>query len=598
MTTAVSMPRALRSANEPDAPADGRGSLFWRVLAVVGPIATAVLYWHISRTAIAPRTPWDENHLLQMARLISGDDNVAQLSGSGYYPGWAVILAPIWWFTHDAATVYSAAVTVSNVIGVATIIPLALLGRRLGLTMPQSIVASSIVMILPARSVDADYALSEQVVTFFLVWAVLAAFALWQRPTWRRVVLFIAAIGAAYVTHPRAIALVATAGVWLLALAVRRWRLAVLGLVLLAGVYLAVERFVEHIANRVLLTGYGKRSVLAETLENFDERLFVKVFLNQTWVQVVGTAGLFAIGCVIVIVWTVRELRTRRLGTGAFLFGLVLSTMLVSAIWWNRPDILLTNARLDAWTYSRYIDPVSAIVVLVALAALIQGLRASVTWTAAGVFALGAIPVVFRIAPSVPLWGRISPSNAAILPWARLFPEEPFDFPLVPTFTNDTRFWLWATLFVFACFAVFIALRQRPRALATVTFALVCVLAVLANPSQLRPYPANVTASVEQLESQALGGDLAEIDFNLACRTGAYNTAINWFPFWLSPRVVELVDPNKDEFDSDLVISCSDWPEAAELGARLYVGDADYGYRLWVLPGELQNELDAAGLLE
>lgn len=599
MTTTVRMPRALRSANDGDTQAHGRGNLFWTVLAVVGPIVTAVLYWHISQTAIAPRTPWDENHLLQMARLISGDDNVAQLSGSGYYPGWAVILAPIWWFTHDPATVYSAAVAVSNVIGVATIIPLALLGRHLGLTGPQGVVAASIVMILPARSVDADYALSEQAITFFFAWAVLAAFALWRRPAWWRVILFIAAIGATYVTHPRTIALVATAGVWLLAFALRRWRLALLGLALLAGLYLAVERFAQFIAERALLSGYGKRSELAGTLENFDGKLFAKVFLNQTWVQVVGTAGLFAIGCVIVLVWAIRELRTRRLGTGAFLLGLVVSTMLVSTIWWNRPDILMTYTRLDAWTYSRYIDPVSAIIVLIALAALIRGLRPSMIWLASGVFALGAIPVVFQIAPSVPLWGRTSPSNAAILPWSGLFPEEPFDVPLVPTFTNETRFWLWATVFVFACFAVFLALRHLPRALATVALVGVCVLALLANPSLVRPYPANVTAAVEQIESMTPGDELADVDFDLACRTSAYNTAINWFPYWLSPRVVELVNRNAgQDFGSALVISCRDWPEAEEFGARAYVGDPNYGYRLWVLPGELQSELDAAGLLE
>ncbi|MGO1850229.1 hypothetical protein [Microbacterium sp.] len=602
LNMSITMPSSLREASEPHEQAEGRGKWFWRVLAVISPLATIVLYWYISLTAIAPRTGYDENHLLQMARLISGDDNVTQLAGSGYYPGWAVILAPIWWFTHDAATVYASAITVSNVIGVATIVPLSLIGRRLGLTWPQSITISSIVMLLPARSVHADYALSEQAITFLVVLAVLAAFALWQRPTWWRVVLFVAAVGAAYVTHPRAIALVATAGVWLLAFALRRWYLALLGLVLLAGAYFAAEHFARTIAERVLLNGYGKDGTLQNTLDNFDALLFVKVFLNQTWIQVVGTAGLFAIGCVIVVVWTIRELRVRRLGFGSFMFGAILSTMLVSAIWWTRPDILLRveKVRLDAWTYSRYIDSVSAIIVLIALAALIRGLRLNVIATGAGVFAAGSGVVILWVARNVPLWGQTSASNATILPWRFLFPDEPFDLPLMPTFTNDARFWLWATVFVLACFVAYALLRNTPRTMAVGLLALVSALALLANLSAIRPYPADVTAAIERIESLTHGKeDQTRINFDLACRGPGIANAVNWFPFWLSPRVVEIVDRRVDEqFDSELVISCADWSDAEAFGARPYAADSDFGYGLWVLPGELQDELSAAGLLK
>ncbi|MGO1848389.1 MULTISPECIES: hypothetical protein [unclassified Microbacterium] len=602
MTTTIVMPTSLRQASEPHERTEGRGSWVWRVLAVVGPVATIILYWYIAQSAIAPRTGYDENHLLQMARLISGDDNVTQLAGSGYYPGWAVVLAPIWWFTHDAATVYAAALTVSNVIGVATIVPLALLGRRLRLTWPQSITISSIVMILPARSAFAEYALSEQAIAFFVAWVVLAAFALWQRPSWWRVVLFVAAIGAAYVTHPRTIALVATAGIWLLGFALRRWRLALLGLALLFCAYVAADRFAQYVAERVLLNGYGKDATLQNTLDNFDASIFLKVFLNQTWVQVVGTAGLFAVGSVVVVVWTIRELRERRLGTGTFMFGMILSAVLVSAIWWTRPDVLLRVVgwvRLDAWTYSRYIDPVAAIVVLVALAALVRGLRWSVVATAVGVFAAGAAAVVLGVARNVPLWGWYSASNPAILPWRFLFPDAPFVLPLTPTFTNDARFWVWATTFVFVCLGAYVVLRNRPRTLATCLLALSCALALLANPNMTRPYPANTTGAVEQIESVALGPDRARIDFDIACRAPGRSDAINWLPFWLSPRVVEIVDRRVGErFESDLVVSCEDWPEADAFGARAYDADPDYNYSLWVLPGELQTELDDAGLLK
>lgn len=600
----VPLPRALRAADEhKQSDAAGRGwkRRFWQVAAVIGPIATVLLYWYISQDAIAPRTFYDENHLLQMARRISGDDNVAQLAGSGYYPGWAVIMAPIWWFTHDAATVYTAAVTLSNALGVATILPLAMLGRHLGLSRPQAITLASVVMILPARSVLADYALSEQAIMFFYAWAVLGAFALWRRPTWWRTVLFVAAVFAAYSMHPRALALMLTSAIWLLAFALRRWRLSLLGLALLAVSYRGVDLMVQAFTEPVLISGFGKEDELANTLANFDANIFGKIFLNQTWVQVVGTAGLFAVGSVLVVVWTLRELHSRRLGTGALLFGLVLSTMLVSAVYWTNPGVLLRdeNVRLDAWTYSRYIDPVSAIVVFVALAALIQGVRSGVVWLAAATFVVGSIPVVFWVARYVPMWGQTSASNSAILPWVRILPDEPYELPLVPSFTNEGRFWIWASIFALACLVAMVLLSKRPRALAAGALALVSGLALLANPSAPRLYPEDITAAVEQIESRVLGQDQARIDIDRACRGPGIANTVNWLPFWLSPRVVEIVDRRAGEqFDSELVVSCADWPQAEEFGARAYVADADYGYRLWVLPGELQDQLAADGLLE
>jgi hypothetical protein len=73
---------------------------------------------------------------------------------------------------------------------------------------------------------------------------------------------------------------------------------------------------------------------------------------------------------------------------------------------------------------------------------------------------------------------------------------------------------------------------------------------------------------------------------------------MNWIGFWLSPRDVDLADPpSGTPFDSAYVVSCADWPQAEELGAR-QVADSGYSsYALWVLPGQEQDELEEAGLL-
>ena len=113
--------------------------LFWRITALVIVAVCIALHWQVARSAIAPRTPWDENHVLQMARWISGDHNVTPMTGAGYYPGWSFIMAPIWWFTHDAGAVYFIAIVLGNAIAVATIIPLALAAKRLGVTFWQGV---------------------------------------------------------------------------------------------------------------------------------------------------------------------------------------------------------------------------------------------------------------------------------------------------------------------------------------------------------------------------------------------------------------------------------------------------------------------------
>ncbi|WP_341856573.1 hypothetical protein [Brachybacterium sp. GPGPB12] len=67
----------------------------------------------------------------------------------------------------------------------------------------------------------------------------------------------------------------------------------------------------------------------------------------------------------------------------------------------------------------------------------------------------------------------------------------------------------------------------------------------------------------------------------------------------MSPRNPHVVETQKDEeFTADLVMSCEHWERAEELGARAVVGRPSYGYRIWVSPGAVQDELAQRGPLE
>lgn len=580
-------------------------SWWWWVAAAVAVGACLYLHWEISRSAIAPRTPWDEIHPLETARYLAGDHEVLPLSGSGYYPGWALILAPLWWFTDDPERLYQLAVLIGNVLAVATIAPLTLLARRMGLPVAPALTVSALALCLPGRTVLADYALSEQVILFVLAWTVLAMHALWRRPTVLRTVVFVLCVAACYLTHSRELALVATAGVWLALMAVRHWRVAAVGLPLLAVTSLAVRRFSAHVLDATLLGGSGgKEGLLGQVFENGSVGLFARVLLNQSWAQAVGTAGLAAIGAVVVTAWAVRELRRWRIGPGVFLLGTCLSALLLSAVWWTRPDFLWAGdgyVRLDVWIYTRYVDHVATLLVLVALVALVRGLRRGPLLAALGLFAAVALPVVLWVAKDVALWGALDgPGNSsALLSWVSMFPTEPFPLPQQPTAGNENRFWVWASLFGAAALLAALLLRRAPRVLIALLLATAVTLSLQADPSQRRDAPVAIEQAVERVE--AVTGEQAEVDMDYSCSSPGLtrHQVMNWLGFWLSPRDVDLADPPQGTpFDSEYVVSCEDWPEAAELGALRVSDSGYYGYALWVLPGEEQAALEEAGLLD
>ena len=529
----------------------------------------------------------------QLADQPLGDHTIPLLSGSGYSPGWALLLAPLWWLTDDPETVYHLAVLLGSVLALGTIVPLAMLAHRMGLTVAQGVAVSAIVMSFPGRTVLADYALSEQAILFALAWTAVAMHALWTRPTWWRTALFVLAVLATYLLHSRELALVATAAVWLVLMAVRHWRVTAVGLPLLAVGTVLIRRFSEHVLDETLIGGGGgEEDLLSSTLEGATPSLLLRVLLNQSWAQAVGTAGLAAIGAVVVTGWAFHEIRRWRIGPGVFLFGTALSALGLSALWWTRPDFLWAGdgyVRLDVWIYTRYLDHVAALLVLVALVALVRGLRRGILVPTIGLVVAVSLAVVLWVARDVPLWGALDgPGNSsALLSWVGMFPTTPYPLPQVPTFTDENRFWVWASLFAVEMLLLVLLLRRRPRVAVTLLMATVLVLSIEADPSQSRDAPRRMERAVERVEA-ATGTEDIPLDMDYSCQGPALTRyqVTNWLGFWMSPRQVDLADPPRGTpFDSPYVVSCEDWPRAEEYGARQVADSEFYSYTIWVLPG-------------
>lgn len=582
-----------------DRPAVAAGP-FWNVAAVISVVTLLVLNIIVSRTAIAPRTPWDEIAPLQMARELAGQGPVSQMSGAGYYPGWGILLTPIWWFTQDPAQVYAATIGVVIALAMITILPLMQIARLLGLTSAQAVTAAALTLSVPARTVNADYTLAENLLALLVACSALAAFRLWQRPSPLTLVLFILAVTAAYLTHTRALAVVLAAAVWLLLFVLRDWRVTVGGAALLVGGYWLVKLLVAEITVPMLLSGFGQGELLGDKLENLAPGPFFRVAFAQAWGQFAGSFGVTALGLVVLAFFVWRELRALRVGPYGFMAGLLFIASVVSVIAWSNAG---PQERFDAQVYTRYIDPFAVLAMLLGVVALLRVVRRPLLLVAAGLVVVDTAVVLLKVAPWANTWGTTSgPANsAAILAWTPLRPSEPFPHPLIPAPGNANELWFWASLCLVAGVVVMFAVRTRPRALAVLMLISFAVLSLFANPSQPRDYPAPFTEALESAES--VSGDPAgslSVDLDMECRGPdlTHHQVTNWSGYWLSPREVEIVDPRQDEnYDSDIVIACGDWPRGQELGAEAIAGSGYYTYKVWVLPGELQNELDDAGLL-
>lgn len=593
----LELPRSLRRRT--DVPLNQLGrELWWRWAAIVSVIACVAMHGIVSITAIAPRTPWDENGLLQMGRIILGE-HVPTMSLSGYFPGTSFLIAPIWAFTHDPALVYRLSNILVNLVALAAIIPLALIARRIGLTTAQAVTVAAITMLLPSRVVLADYVLSEQLLSTFVILATLAAFAVWQKPTILNGVLFSLAAAGAYLSHARALPFVVVAGIWLLLFVRKRWQVSVVAIPVLIVATIGVQVVSRAINSQLIPWGFRQDTGFLKKLTSAPPGDLLRILFNQTWVQLVGTSGLIAIGAVVVIVWVLRDLRSWQVGPAGFVAAAAFAAIATSMVAWGGSKFLHEGNRFDVWVYSRYVDPFVVVVVLIALVAIVRGISLPVIATAAGASLAVVLAVVFWVAPWVPTWGTTDgPANAAaVLQWERFWPTEPFERPLIPTFTNANQFWLLASVYVLVVLAAIAILRKRPRVLTVIALVVSILIAWAANPSQVRDYPDHLTAALESVED---GGEQLPVDFYLLrCdQSVGIHQARNWVGYWFAPREVTLIREG-EPFDSDVVVACGDFAAGPGPGALPVEGEAEYGsFRIWVLPGELQDELLERGILD
>lgn len=567
-------------------------------------VATAAHVWVAASAFVTgyPTFSYDEIDTLMVGRAALGVHS-PQISGAGYFPLSSILVSPVWWLTSNPFVFYRVAIAVGVVVALATIWPLARIATRFGLTTPQAVTVAAVVMALPARSVQAEYLLSEKPLFLLLTLSVLAAVRLGERPTLPRAVAFGVLVALTYFTHARMMVLVIAATIWLLLFAQRRWQAALAGLVTLLPLTWALGRLAHHLNSLVDPSGFTQSPHLLDNLRLDNVDMLLRSGLGQAWEQLVSGFGLTMVGLVAALVLAARELRGRSPGPVLLVLLTALGLYAGSAIGWGTSTQLYATTwlRLDAWIYGRYVDPAADLLVLVALCVIVRGVGRRTLALAWCVALAIAVPVLVWVAPEAPTGAFITPAHIpGAMAWWWALPKHDAVPGVLPSLTNDNRFWLIATLTALLPLAALALARRRPGRSATLVLGLVLALAGIGSffgdraSGQYQETHQVISPLARELRTILAEHPGTTVGYQESCPTPVWQAGgrRNRFMWQLLPTVV-----SDSTNGVDIAIACGSAGDSLPPGGLPLEKTAFSVIYGWVMPGPLQDVLLNEGLL-
>ena len=610
----MTLTEEVAPARPDPAPASTPGRA-WRIAAWVSVLVAVAAHLWVAASALDkgfPTFSYDEIDTLMVGRAAVGVTS-PQISGAGYFPLSSILVSPLWWVTSDPFVFYRVTIAVGVLIALATIWPLARIATRFGLTMPQAITVAGVVMALPARSVQADYALAEKPLFLLLALSVLAAIRLGERPSAARATTFGVLVALTYFTHARMQVFVVAAVLWLLLVAWAgrsdrpRRQAALVGIATILPLSWAASRLAHHINALVSPTAFEQGARIFDNLSPGNAGMLLRAGVGQAWEQLVSGFGLVLVGLVVAAVLTVRELRARSAGPASLVLLTALGLYAGSVLAWGDADLLYATTwrRLDAWIYGRYVDPAADLLVLLALCAIVRGVGRATVVVAWCVAAVVAVATVVWLAPMAPTGAFRTPAHipGAMAWWWALPAKVPADQVVpgsLPTLTNDNRFWLLATLTALVPLVVLAAARRRPAVAAGGVIGLVLALAGAGT------FYANQASGQYQADHQVISPLAGELRSILAAHPGTtvgYDERCpkpvwqaggrrNRFMWQLLPTVA-----SRTTSGVDIAIVCAQATDRVPPGS-ISLDESAFGTMYaWIAPGPLQDELRAEGIL-
>ena len=366
----------------------------WALLLVAGWLCQAGLRAWFSRGQTVPLANPDESAYLIAARVLAGGPATDFSYSTLYQGGYPLLIAPVFWFTSNALTVYRAVLLINAAVS-ATLMPLAYVaGRRLGLNRPAAYIVAAVTALVPAGFFYAEYALTDAIYPV-LVLAWLLATHSWLTARTTRGQYAAAAgsallAGYAYAVHSRGIVMVA--GYVAVGILVAWRRLAPRRTVVVAAVALAASVGAGWLVDRYLSSRIypeGTRSLSAEMgtrLHSVQGAISVfEMGAGQLWRLVLDGWGLPGIGLFAAVAVIARRRYRRDLRIMA---ALAVAVTLVTAA--TAPAALPAN-QSQTWASGRYLDGMIVTFFVVGAVVLIRARPSRVLACAAGTAVLAVV---------------------------------------------------------------------------------------------------------------------------------------------------------------------------------------------------------------
>jgi hypothetical protein len=369
----------------------------WVLLLALGWLVQAGVRAWFSHGQSVPLANPDESAYLIAGRVLAGGPATDFSYSTLYQAGYPLLIAPVYWFTSNAVTVYHAVLLINAAIS-ALIMPLGYVAvRRLGLNRPAAYVVAMVAALVPAGVFYSEYAMTDAIYpVLVLAWLLAVHSWLTARSPWGQ---YAAAAGSAllagyaYAVHSRGTVMVA--GYVVVGVLVAWRRLAPRRTVAVAAVALAASAGAGWLLDRYLSsTMYpeGTRDLTAQlktTLHSVHGAINVfEMAAGQMWRLVLDSWGLAGIGLFAALAVIVRP---RFRADLRIMAALSVAVTLVTAA--TAPAALPQN-QSQTWASGRYLDGMIVTFFLVGFVVLLRARPRFILGCAAATAALTLLSAV------------------------------------------------------------------------------------------------------------------------------------------------------------------------------------------------------------
>lgn len=343
---------------------DTRGAWTWqeRLLCLSFILILAVMNFLFHNNRTSPVIFADELGYISAAKYFSGDLFSSMINTTFYHFGYAVFLVPFTWMTDNIALLYRLFLTVNTMFSLATFLILANICIRMlpGSRLLALTAAFSVSIYFPVF-VQTSYVWTPVCLSFFFLFTLWLLALAYQKNS---IVLYLLSglmIGFLYAIHPTMLVAIGVGSVlcvlWIILS--KKFK----GIFLLPGIilsFVAVSRINKMIAAAVYMRKSGTSNLNSGTLDKYIDKMtpfsrVLKSFAGQLLNSFTGTAGLFFIGIFALVVYLIRMIRSKKLGTwqgfiASFFFLTTAGTYVLSIL------SMTDGNRWDHLFYGRYVD--------------------------------------------------------------------------------------------------------------------------------------------------------------------------------------------------------------------------------------------------